>query len=135
LHDALPISLEKYAAGQQVIAFDQKLLKDYAGRSLGDLLQQNSGLYLRQYGEGMVASLTIRGTSAGHTAVFWNGLPVNSPSLGQSDFSLIPNGAVDQVAVHLGSTGALYGTDAIGGSVHLNSGLRFNQGHQAEINQ
>ena len=128
-------ALEKYAAGQQVIAFDQKLLKDYAGRSLGDLLQQNSGLYLRQYGEGMVASLTIRGTSAGHTAVFWNGLPVNSPSLSQSDFSLIPNEAVDQVAVHLGSSGALYGTDAIGGSVHLNSTLRFNQGHQVQANQ
>src|SRR5690606_34422940 len=89
--------LEKYAAGQQVISFDRKLLNDYAGRSLGDLLQQNSGLYLRQYGEGMVASVTIRGTSAGHTAVFWNGLPVNSPSLGQSDFSLIPNEAVDEV--------------------------------------
>jgi vitamin B12 transporter len=127
--------LEKYAAGQQVITFDRKLLRDYAGRSLGDLLQQNSGLYLRQYGEGMVASVTIRGTSAGHTAVFWNGLPVNSPSLGQSDFSLIPNEAVDQVAVHLGSTGALYGTDAIGGSVHLNSALRFNQGHQVRVNQ
>src|SRR5690606_11159316 len=65
-------ALEKYAAGQQVITFDRKLLKAYAGRSLGDLLQQNSVLYLRQYGEGMVASLTIRGTFAGHTAVFWN---------------------------------------------------------------
>src|SRR5690606_22655544 len=62
-------------------------------------------------------------------------LPVNSPSLGQSDFSLIPNEAVDQVAVHLGSSGALYGTDAIGGSVHLNSALRFNQGHQVQVNQ
>jgi len=128
-------ALEKYAVGQQVITLDETLLKEYAGRSLGDLLQQNSGLYLRQYGEGMVASLTIRGTSAGHTAVFWNGLPVNSPSLGQSDFSLIPNEAVDQVAVHLGSSGALYGTDAIGGSVHLNSSLRFNQGHQVRVNQ
>lgn len=128
-------ALEKYAAGQQVISFDRQLLQDYAGRSLGDLLQQNSGLYLRQYGEGMVASLTIRGTSAGHTAVFWNGLPVNRPSLGQSDFSLIPNEAVDQVAVHLGATGALYGTDAIGGAVHLNSTLRFNQGHQVQLNQ
>ena len=128
-------ALEKYAAGQKVINFDRRLLSDYTGRSLADLLQQNSGLYLRQYGEGMVASMTIRGTSAGHTAVFWNGLPVNSPSLGQSDFSLIPNEAVDQVAVHLGATGALYGTDAIGGSVHLHSALRFNQGHQVQLHQ
>lgn len=127
--------LDKYAVGQQLLTFDEKLLREYTGRSLGDLLQQNSGLYLRQYGEGMLASLTLRGTSAGHTAVFWNGLPVNSPSLGQSDFSLISNEAVDQVAVHLGSSGALYGTDAIGGSVHLNSSLRFNQGHKTRVSQ
>src|SRR5690554_6007530 len=127
--------LEKYAVGQQVQVLDKKAMQEFSGRSLGDLLQQNSALYLRQYGEGMISSLTMRGTSAGHTAVFWNGLPVNSPSLGQSDFSLIPNDAVDQVAVHLGSSGALYGTDAIGGSVHLSSALRFNQGHQFQVNQ
>ncbi|MEX2594731.1 MAG: TonB-dependent receptor [Anditalea sp.] len=127
--------LDKYAIGQQVLTFDKKLFKEFAGRSLGDLLQQNSGLFLRQYGEGMVASLTIRGTSAGHTAVFWNGLPVNSPSLGQTDFSLLPNEAIGNIAVHLGSSGALYGTDAIGGAVHLYSDLRFNQGHQLQVNQ
>lgn len=127
--------LGKYAIGQQLLTFDKSVKEDYAGRSLADLIQQNSGLYLRQYGEGMLSSLTIRGTAAGHTAIFWNGLPVNSPSLGQSDFSLIPNGAIDQVTVHLGSSGALYGTDAIGGSVHLNSFLKFNQGHKININQ
>jgi iron complex outermembrane receptor protein len=127
--------LGKYAVGQQVLTFDKKLIMDFSGRSLGDLLQQSSGLYLRQYGEGMVASMTIRGTSAGHTAVFWNGLPVNSPSLGQTDFSLLPNEAIGKLAVHYGSSGALYGSDAIGGSVHLNSELKFNQGYQLQVRQ
>lgn len=127
--------LEKYAVGQQVQVLDKKTIQEFSGRSLGDLLQQNSALYLRQYGEGMVSSLTMRGTSAGHTAVFWNGLPVNSPSLGQADFSLLPAGALGTVAVHHGSSGALYGTDAIGGSVHMYSDLRFNQGHQVQLNQ
>lgn len=127
--------LDKYAVGQQVLTFDKKLLKDFSGRSLGDLLQQSSGLYLRQYGEGMVASLTMRGTSAGHTAVFWNGLPVNSPSLGQTDFSLLPSEAIGKLAVHYGSSGALYGSDAIGGSVHMNSDIKFNQGHQLQVRQ
>ncbi len=128
-------ALGKYAAGQQVLTFDKRILKEFSGRSLGDLLQQSSGLYIRQYGEGMVASLSMRGTSAGHTAVFWNGLPVNSPSLGQTDFSLLPNEAIGKLAVHYGSSGALYGTDAIGGSVHLYSGLSFNQGHQLQVSQ
>src|SRR5690554_119347 len=133
--DVYAPSLEKYAAGQQVQVLDKKAMQEFSGRSLGDLLQQNSALYLRQYGEGMISSLTMRGTSAGHTAVFWNGLPVNSPSLGQADFSLLPSEAFGTVAVHHGSSGALYGTDAIGGSVHMYSDLRFNQGHQAQISQ
>lgn len=129
------LDLDKYAVGQQILTFDKKLVMDFSGRSLGDLLQQSSGLYLRQYGEGMVASMTIRGTSAGHTAVFWNGLPVNSPSLGQTDFSLLPNEAIGKLSVHYGSSGALYGSDAIGGAVHLNSELKFNQGHQLQVRQ
>src|SRR5690606_22718885 len=36
---------------------------------------------------------------------------------------------------HYGSSGALYGSDAIGGSVHLNSNLKFNQGHQIRLKQ
>src|SRR5690606_37263298 len=71
---------EKYAVGHQVVRIDDSSVKEFSGRSLADLLQQHTGLYLRQYGEGMVSSLTMRGTSAGHTAVFWNGLPLNSPS-------------------------------------------------------
>src|SRR5690554_6302057 len=126
---------EKYAVGQQVVRIDDSSIKEFPGRSLADLLQQHTGLYLRQYGEGMVSSLTMRGTSAGHTAVFWNGLPLNSPSLGQADFSLLPSEAFGTVAVHHGSSGALYGTDAIGGSVHMYSDLRFNQGHQAQVSQ
>ena len=133
--DVYAPSLEKYAVGQQIQVVDKKTMQEFSGRSLGDLLQQNSALYLRQYGEGMVSSLTMRGTSAGHTAVFWNGLPVNSPSLGQADFSLLPTEALGTVAVHHGSSGALYGTDAIGGSVHMYSDLRFNQGHQVQVSQ
>src|SRR5690606_17381308 len=128
-------SLEKYAVGQQIETFESASIENFAGRSLGDFLQQNTGLYVRQYGEGMVSSLTMRGASAGHTAVFWNGLPLNSPSLGQSDFSLLPVEAIGKFAVHYGSSGALYGSDAIGGSVHMYSDLKFNQGHQFQVKQ
>lgn len=125
--------LEKYAAGQQLILLREKDLQDFRGDALTEVLQRRTGLFLRQHGPGMLASLTMRGTSAGHNAVFWNGLPINSPSLGQADFSILPTIAVDQVAIHLGSSGALYGTDAIGGAVHLGTKQVFNQGHQLEI--
>ncbi|WP_234364280.1 TonB-dependent receptor plug domain-containing protein [Lunatibacter salilacus] len=121
-------SLGKYAMGQYILRFGKESLEEFGGQSLGDFLQARSGLFLRQYGPGMVASLTMRGTSAGHNAVFWNGLPINSPSLGQMDFSILPVGGFDLAQVHFGGSGALYGTDAIGGSIHLSNELAFNQG-------
>jgi iron complex outermembrane receptor protein len=126
--------LDKYTHGQQIKTINQKDLRDFQGLGLSELLQQRTGLFLRQYGPGMLASLTMRGTSAGHNAVFWNGLPINSPSLGQTDFSILPVGAFDEVSLHFGSGGALYGTDAIGGAVHLNSKLKFGKGHSFQTN-
>ncbi|WP_373523128.1 TonB-dependent receptor [Aquiflexum sp.] len=126
-------SLDKYTFGQQVQTITEKDLESFQGLALSEYLQQRTGLFLRQYGPGMLASLTMRGTSAGHNAVFWNGLPINSPSLGQTDFSILPVGGFDQVAVHFGSGGALYGTDAIGGAIHLNNKPKFGSGHQVQV--
>lgn len=126
-------ALDKYTIGQHVQVISEKELEPFQGLALAEYLQQRTGLFLRQYGPGMLASLTMRGTSAGHNAVFWNGLPINSPSLGQADFSILPVGGFDQVAVHFGSGGALYGTDAIGGAIHLNSKPKFGGGHQVQV--
>ncbi|MFC4873053.1 TonB-dependent receptor [Negadavirga shengliensis] len=124
---------KKYAYGQMVKTISEGQMQSFQGMSLADVLQQRTGLFLRQYGPGMLASLTMRGTSAGHNAVFWNGLPINSPSLGQTDFSILPVGGFDGVDIHYGSAGALYGTDAIGGSVHLNSAIGFDEGDRANV--
>jgi vitamin B12 transporter len=126
-------SLSKYSFGQDVKVIPSEVLLDFQGFGLSDFLQQRTGLFVRQYGAGMLASLTLRGTSSGHNAVFWNGLPINSPSLGQTDFSILPIGGFDELQLHLGSGGALYGTDAIGGAVHLNSKLMFGQGHSFQL--
>jgi iron complex outermembrane receptor protein len=123
----------KYAYGQFVRTLHKDRLAQLSGYSLGEVLQQETGLFLRQYGPGMLTSLSMRGTSAGHNALFWNGLPVNSPSLGQADYSIFPSGGFDEVNIHYGSSGALYGTDAIGGSVHLFSDLKFNTGKELKF--
>jgi len=127
--------LNRFAQGQKVMNLSSELLEAYAARSLGDLLQEQSPVFVRQYGAGMLASPSFRGTSAGHTAIFWNGLPINSPSLGQSDLSILPVEAIDQAQLHFGSSGALFGNEAIGGSLHLNSKLGFAKGFEGKIAQ
>ena len=128
-------AVDRFAKGQKVVAFDAELLKAYSARSVGDLLQENSPVFIRQYGAGMLASPSFRGTSAGHTAVFWNGIPINSPSLGQSDLSILPVEAVDQAHLQFGSSGALFGNEAIGGSIHLGSITDFGNGLEGKFSQ
>lgn len=127
--------LDRFAQGQKVVSIDSKVMEAYSARSLGDLLQEQSPVFIRQYGSGMLASPSFRGTSAGHTAIFWNGLPINSPSLGQSDLSILPVEAIDQAQLHFGSSGALFGNEAIGGSLHLNSKTAFGKGFEGKITQ
>ena len=126
-------ALDRFAQGQKVISWEKAELEDFQGRSLGDILQEQSPVFVRQYGAGMIASPSFRGTSAGHTAVFWNGLPINSPSLGQSDLSILPISSIDQVSLQFGNAGALFGNEAIGGSIHLGTNSEFGKGLQAGI--
>lgn len=127
--------LSKFSAGQKAIQWNAQELKDYSGNSLASLLQEASPIFIREYGPGQLATASFRGTSAGHTALIWNGIPINSPSLGQSDLSILPVVALDQVALQFGSAGALYGNEAIGGSIHLESKPVFDSGFKGSISQ
>lgn len=133
--DVYAPALDRFAQGQKVENYSKSILSEYSGRSLGDLLQETSPIFIRQYGPSMLATPSFRGTSGGHTAIFWNGLPINSPSLGQSDLSIYPVQAFDKVQAQFGSSGALFGNEAIGGSIHLGSQSDFDQGLQLNINQ
>ncbi|MCE2776591.1 MAG: Plug domain-containing protein [Algoriphagus sp.] len=73
-------ALDRFVAGQTLLTYDKSTLGRYGTRSLGDLLQETSPIFVRQYGSGMLASPSFRGTSPGHTALFWNGVPINSIS-------------------------------------------------------
>lgn len=126
---------ETFGLGKKQLNWDKAALENYQSRSLSELLQEKSPLFIRQYGPGMLASPNFRGTSAGHTAVFWNGIPINSPSLGQSDLSIIPLAAPDRIDLIFGSDGALLGNEALGGSILLQSQASFQDSPTASISQ
>ena len=96
--------------------------------SLTNLLNYNSGVYFKENGLGMVSSPSFRGTTAQQTAVTWNGVNINSQFNGQTDFNTINIRNFDDVTVRSGGGSALYGSGAIGGSIHLNNQLKFNTG-------
>ena len=118
LHD---MRLSDLSTGQTVTSLDSTLLASYQADPLEKVLQENTPVFIKSYGTGNLATTSFRGTGASHTAVYWQGLPINSPSLGLTDFSLIPTSFFDGIAILSGGGSTLYGSGAIGGSVHFNS--------------
>ena len=73
----------------------------------------------------MVSSPSFRGTTAQQTAVVWNGININSQLLGQTDFNTVSTRGYNSIAVKAGGGSVVYGSGAIGGTIHLNNDLKF----------
>ncbi|MCW2120957.1 TonB-dependent receptor plug domain-containing protein [Flavobacterium sp. 7A] len=95
------------------------------GASLTSLLNYNTVLYFKENGLGMVSSPSFRGTSAQQTAVIWNGININSQLLGQTDFNTISTRGFNSIDVKAGGGSVVYGSGAVGGTIHLNNDLKF----------
>lgn len=117
-----------FRTGQPVVVMDT-ILKKYGGTySLSELLQEGSAVYIKNYGQGNIAMPSLRGTNAEHTAVLWNGFNLQSAMMGVVDVSLISSNIADEIEIHFGGNGALFGSGAIGGAVHLHSRPRYESG-------
>lgn len=126
---------EEYAAGSNIKTVDSTAQVILAPNNLGELLTQHSSLYFKEYGNGMLSTVSFRGTAASHTAVIWNGLNLNSLTLGSTDFSNLPIFMFDDIHIHHGSASALYGSDAVGGSIVLQSQPEWIEGYQLQLVQ
>jgi vitamin B12 transporter len=103
--------------------FDQKLNYDSLflnQSSLSELLQFQSTAYIKTYGPSGLSTSSIRGGSASHTIVVWNGFNITNPSTGQNDFNLIPGGIQDW-KFYPGGSSSMWGSGAIAGSFILNT--------------
>jgi outer membrane cobalamin receptor len=105
--------------GFKFYSIDTGRLKSYDHYSLNDVLRDAAPLFIKEYGAGLTATSSFRGTSAGHTQVTWNGININDPMLGQTDFSIIPSGMIDNVMVSFGGASMDLGSGAIGGIINL----------------
>ncbi|RAV99791.1 TonB-dependent receptor plug domain-containing protein [Pseudochryseolinea flava] len=112
---------DRFLVGSSYQSLDSTIQQNRASQHLGEILSIDFPIYFRNYGNGMSSGINLRGTSPAHTAVLWNGLNINSFSLGQADFSILPVTATDEVSVHSGGGSARFGSGAIGGTVLLNS--------------
>lgn len=99
---------------------DPLLIAENSQSDLADILQGEAALNIRKYGQGKLASVNMRGASVAHTQVVWNGMHVNSPMTGQTDFSLIPVVAADEITLIPSSIAMGSNPGSLGGSVIIN---------------
>ena len=57
--------------------------------TLTELLVSQPEVYVKNYGPGSIATLSVRGLAASHTTLVWKGLPINNAMLGMFDASLL----------------------------------------------
>ena len=117
-------TLKKFSNSQRVFVLNDSIIAKNQ-LSLTSLLNFNSPIYFKENGLGMVSSPSFRGTTAQQTAVIWNGININSQLNGQTDFNVISTSNYNTIAVRSGGGSVIYGSSAIGGSVHLNNELEF----------
>ena len=113
---------------------DTAIMKRLKTVSLSQLLIQHSPVFIKTNGPGGTASASFRGTTASHTLVLWNGFQLNSPTLGEVDFSMIPVFFTDEVSLQWGSkTSANSG--GLGGVVNIANSQKFNEGLILDVRQ
>jgi vitamin B12 transporter len=125
---------ERFMTGQKVQDLDSANMARNRFSTMAEFLQFQTPIAFKSYGAGQLATISFRGTAAGHTALLWNGLNINFPSLGQTDFSTIPLSGFDEMSIQYGSAASCVGTDAVGGSIQLRSTPSFkNKGIQTHV--
>lgn len=123
-----------FSSGNKNEALDSTLLSRYSNSNLADLLAAESQVFIKSYGLGSSATTSFRGAGASHTAVLWNGFNIQSPMLAQLDLSLVPVNFLNDLNIQYGGAGALWGSGAVGGTIHLNNHALFNKGLQVSSN-
>lgn len=114
--------------------FDTTILDLYNSNTVADLLSNQSSLYLKSYGSGSSATLSLRGGSANQALVKWNNIPISNPMLGVSDISLMPIALFDNVRIDLGGETINEGSGAMTGVIRLDQNQAFAKGFNGKLN-
>ncbi len=103
-----------------VSIIDRAMLDRAGAGGLADVLSRLPGVEIaRNGGPGSTTSVFLRGAENRFTAVFIDGVRVDSQSTGGAAWEAIPMSQIDRVEVLRGPAAAVYGSDALGGVIQI----------------
>ncbi|EER61977.1 TonB-dependent receptor [Acidovorax delafieldii 2AN] len=99
---------------------DRETIEASGATGLADVLARIPGIEItRNGGVGNASSVFLRGAESRFTAVYIDGVRIDSQSTGGAQWEQIPLSQIDRIEVLRGPAAAVYGSDAIGGVVQL----------------
>ena len=103
-----------------VTILDRADIERSGATGLADVLARLPGVEIqRSGGAGAATSVYLRGGETRFTAVYIDGVRIDSQSTGGAAWESIPLGQVDRVEVLRGPAAAVYGSDALSGVVQI----------------
>ena len=103
-----------------ITVIDKQAIQRSGATGVADLLSHYPGVqFQRNGGPGSSTSLYIRGADSRHTAVYIDGVRMDSQSTGGATWEALPLAQIDRIEILRGPAAAIYGSDAIGGVVQL----------------
>lgn len=110
---ALPDQIESQ------FVYDSVRIMYYFGDFAPTIIVEKSHAYIKSYGSGSLATLSIRGGNANQALVKWNNIPITNPMLGISDLSLIPMTLFEHSYIQTGGHTISEGNGAMTGVVNF----------------
>ena len=109
----------KHSIGIRYEIFNKNLNTFSYSNSFDEILEKNTTIYVKSYGA--LNTPSFRGTSASHTLVSWNGIPINSVASGLTDLRLLPSNGFNNLGISYGGNSTIFGSGSLGGTIHLNN--------------
>lgn len=102
---------------------DSEMLAIRNSPYIADQLRAVPGVGVSRSGAlGGLTQIRLRGAEANHTLVLVNGTEVSDPTTGETDFGLWSGAGASRIEVARGEQSVLYGSDAIGGVIAIETG-------------
>lgn len=99
---------------------DRAMIERSGATGLADVLARLPGIeFQRNGGPGTTTGVFLRGSESRFTAVYIDGVRIDSQATGGAAWESIPLGQIDRIEVLRGPAAAVYGSDALGGVVQI----------------
>lgn len=118
-----------------VTVITRKDIEQQQARSVQDLLRGVAGISISNNGGmGKTSSVFMRGTESDHVLVMIDNIKVGSATSGTTAFENIPIDQIERIEIVRGPRSSLYGSEAIGGVIHIITRKGTGSGFRQHLN-